>query len=528
LFQQALLATYNPFTGGDPNDPQRSDSTPNPESVTRGLLVDVFRINTTSLTMADLKVSRNDLFQLPAGPVGFGAGVEFRHETYEDDRDPRLDGSIAFVALDGSSNGSDVLGASPTPDSRGSRDVFSAYGELIVPIVSPAMDVPFIHSLDLQFAGRFESYTTFGDVAKPRIAASWRPVSWFQVRGAWSLGFRAPGLPQLFENGIQRSNTRTDWIRCEADLRAGRIANFDDCTRTQSVVSNRSGSQDLVPETSENFTVGLTLDPPLPDRLGNLTLTVDYWEIRQKNLIGIFGDSNALTLDYLLRVGGSSNPLVQRVAPTAQDIADFAGTGLTPVGRVIQVVDNYVNLTPRRVSGLDFGLYYSVRDTGIGNFSMRLNAARLIDFFQEPGPGQAALIAAQAAGDIDPTINIVGAADLVRENGRPKWRFSGSLTWRHDGFGIGWYTTYISSVVDTSATQADGTPFRVDDFLSHSVYVQYEVDDRGSLLNDFRLRLGVRNLTNELAPLADGTFGYLGELHSNRGRQFYISARKRF
>ena len=187
-----------------------------------------------------------------------------------------------------------------------------------------------------------------------------------------------------------------------------------------------------------------------------------------------------------------------------------------------------MNLTPRSVSGVDLGLYYNVRNTGAGNFSLRLNAARLIDFFQEPGPGQAALIAAQAAGDIDPTINIVGAEDLVRENGRPKWRVSGSLTWRLGGFGAGWYTTYISSVVDTSATQADGTPFRVDDFMSHSVYVQYEVDNPNSLLNDFRVRLGVRNLTNELAPLADGTFGYLGELHSNRGRQFYASVRKRF
>lgn len=528
LFQQALLNAYNPFTGGDPTDPRRSDSTPNPESVTQSFVVDVFRINTTSLTMADLKVSRNDLFQLPAGPVGFGAGVEFRHETFEDDRDPRLDGTTAFVALDGSSNGSDVLGASPTPDSRGSRDVFSAFGELIVPVISPDMNVPLVHSFDLQFAGRFESYTTFGDVAKPRIAASWRPVSWLQVRGAWSLGFRAPGLPQLFESGIQRSNTRTDWIRCEADLRAGRIANFDDCTRTQSVVSNRSGSQDLTPETSENFTVGLTLDPPLPDRLGNLTLTLDYWQIDQRNLIGIFGDSNAITLDYLERVNGGSNPLVERAAPTAQDIADFAGTGLAPVGRVIQVIDNYTNLSPRSVSGVDFGLYYNVRNTGAGNFSLRLNAARLIDFFQEPGPQQAALIAAQEAGTIDQTINIVGAEVLVRENGRPKWRFSGSLTWRLGGFGAGWYTTYISSVVDTSATLADGTPFRVDDFMSHSVYVQYELEDAGNLLDDFRIRLGIRNLTNELAPLADGTFGYLGELHSNRGRQFYISARTRF
>lgn len=531
-FQEALSRTdstaYNPFNGGDPDDPSRADSSPNPASVIESLLVDVSRISTTSLTMADLKVSRNDLFSLPGGPVGVAAGVEFRHETFRDDRDDRLDGTIAFTALDGSSNGSDVLGASPTPDTSGSRDVVSAYLEFIVPVISPEMEIPLVHSIDLQIAGRWESYTTFGDVAKPRVALSYRPVRWLQFRGAWSQGFRAPGLPQLFESGVQRSNTRTDWVRCEADLRAGRIANFDDCGRTQGVVSNRSGSQDLDPETSENLTIGATLEPPLPRRLGRLTLTADYWEVRQRNLIGIFGDANALTLDYLLRLQGSSNPLVERAAPTPQDIADFAGTGIDPVGRIIQVIDNYTNLTPRTVRGFDLGVYYDLRRTPIGSFNFRFNAARLLEFFQEPGTLQAQLLAAQQAGTIDPTINIVGAEDLVRENGRPKWRFSAALTWRHRGFGAGYYASYVGSVLDTGATLADGTPFRVDDFMTHNLYVQYEVDDRGSALNDLRLRLGVRNILNRLAPIADASFGYIGDLYSNRGRMFYASLRKRF
>lgn len=530
LFQEALSRTdstaYNPFNGGDPLDPSRADSSPNPVAVTEAMLVDVFRINTTSLTMADLRVSRNDLFNLPGGRVGLAAGVEFRHETFKDDRDDRLDGTIAFVALDGSSNGSDVLGASPTPDSEGDRDVFSAFLEFAVPIVSPEMQIPLVHSIDLQIAGRYEHYTSFGDVAKPRVALSYYPISWLQFRGAWSQGFRAPGLPQLFESGIQRSNTRTDWVRCEADLRAGRIANFDDCARSFSIVSNRSGSQDLEPEESENLTVGVTLQPPLPRRLGRLTITADYWEIRQRNLIGIFGDANALTLDYLLRAQGSSNPLVQRAAPTQDEIDDFAGTGLEPVGRVIQVIDNYRNLSPRTVRGLDLALYYEINDTPLGDFDIKLNAARLYEFFQEPGELQAMLLAAQAAGTIDPTINIVGAEDLVRENGRPRWRASATVTWRAGNFGAGYYTSYVGSVLDTGATMADGTLFRVDDHMIHNLYMQYSANS--GMLDGLRIRAGVRNIFNNLAPLADASFGYIGDLYSNRGRSFYISARKRF
>lgn len=532
LFQEALARTdstaYNPFNGGDPNDPSRADSTPNSASVTEGLLIDVSRINSTTLTLADLKLSTPNLVELPGGRVGVAAGIEFRHETYKDDRDDRLDGTIGFVALDGSSNGSDVLGASPTPDSRGDRDVFSAFLEFAVPVVSPEMEVPLVHSIDIQLAGRYERYTTFGSVAKPKVAVSYYPISWFQFRGAWSEGFRAPGLPQLFENGIQRSNTRTDFIRCEADVRAGRIDNFDDCGQTFGIVSNRSGSRDLDPEEAENLSVGVTLKAPIPRSMGRLTFTADYWQIKQRDLIGIFGDTNALTLDYLLRLQGSSNPLVQRADPTEEEIESFRGTGLDPVGRVIQVIDNYTNLSPRTVRGVDVSMFYNIDDTPLGDFDLKLNGARLVKFFQQPGALQTQLLDAQEAGTIDETINIVGAQDLIRQNGRPEWRATATLTWRLGGFGAGYFGSYVSSVVDTGATLADGTPFRVDDFLTHNLYVQYEVDEDASVLNDLRVRLGVRNIGNKLAPLADASFGYLGELHSNRGRFFYLSARKRF
>lgn len=125
-FQEALSRTdasaYNPFNGGDPFDPQRRDSTPNPQSVIDSFMVDISRANETELALADFKISTNDLFTLPGGRVGMAAGVEFRHETFFDDRDDRLDGTIVFTALDGSTNGSDAMGASPTPDSRGARE----------------------------------------------------------------------------------------------------------------------------------------------------------------------------------------------------------------------------------------------------------------------------------------------------------------------------------------------------------------------------------------------------------------------
>ncbi len=528
-FQEALgrldATAYNPFNGGDPANPGRLDSTPNPQSVIDSFMVDIGRVSTTELAMADFKISKNDLFNLPGGRVGMAAGVEFRHETFADDRDPRLDGTIRFTALDGSSNGSDTMGASPTPDSGGKRDAFSAFLEFAVPVVSEDMNIPLVRSLDLQLAGRMESYQGFGSVAKPKVALSWYPVANLQLRGSWSQGFRAPNLPQLFENGIQRSNTRTDWIKCEADRRAGRITNFDACTRSQGVVSNRSGSQTLTPEESDNLSLGGTFQLNMGSA-GRLTFTADYWEIRQKDVIGLFGDSNALVLDYFLRLSGSSNPNVQRADPTPAEIDAVAGTGLAPVGRIIQVIDNYTNLTPRSVRGYDLGIYYQVKDTALGDFSVRVNAARLLEFYQVPGPAAQALIDGQANGTIDPTINITGAQSIVEENGRPKWRGSASITWKTGMWGAGYFASYVGGVNDTSASLADGTRFRVDDYMTHSLYLQVTPD--GGVLDGTRFRIGARNMFNQLAPIADNSNGYIGDLYGNRGRQIYASVSKKF
>lgn len=182
---------YNPFNGGCLDDPNNGDCTPNPQSVIDDITIDVFRKGETTLALADFKVSRDDLFVLPGGNVGIAAGVEFRRETFFDDRDPRLDGTITFTdSVTGNINGSDVVGSSPSPDTSGRRDVFSAFAEAFIPLVSEEMDIPLIESLNVQFAGRLEHFKDIDETAiVPRAAVSWTPVRGILLRGAWSKVF---------------------------------------------------------------------------------------------------------------------------------------------------------------------------------------------------------------------------------------------------------------------------------------------------------------------------------------------------
>lgn len=538
LFQRALaLATpdaYNPFSGGCVDDFDGGDCTPSQRAAINSFTVQALRKNQTTLASWDFKLSRPDLFTLWAGDVGAAIGFEARRETFHDDRDPRQDGTVMFDDIINTSPiTNDLQGNNPSLDTRGSRTVQSGYVELQVPLVSDDMAIPFVQTVDMQLAARYENFDTFGSVTKPKVALSWRPFDWMLVRSAWSEGFRAPNLQQQFESGLLRSNIRTDFIRCEAAKRKVPSTVFTtNCPSvagsSQSVTSNRQGSTALEPEESTNLTYGFVFESTfLPPEYGEISFTADWWRIEQSNVVGIFGDDNHILLDYVLRLNGQSNPAVVRAAPDAQDILDFQGTGLTAVGDIVFVDDNYLNLDERTVQGWDFGLYYNLDDTPVGDFSFKLNAALLDKFFQGVSPNGAIINQAAASGAIPAVLRVNGQGDLVRNFGRPEWRYTSSLTWRNDEWGAGWFTSYVGDVEDRGIVlTATSEPWIIEDYQTHNLYVQYELGYDSDA--PMRIRVGMRNIFDETPPLADTNFGYLGDLHSPQGRFIYVNVRKTF
>ena len=537
LAQEAINRTgpdaYNPFNGGCLGDPGEGDCTPNPESVLDAMRIDVFRKGGTSLALADFKVSRDDLFSLPGGDVGVAAGVEWRRETFFDDRDPRLDGTITFTdSVTGNFNGSDVVGTSPSPDTSGNREVYSAHAEIFLPLVGPDMNIPLVEAFNVQLAGRIERFTDIDETAMvPRVAASWTTFPGLTFRGAWSEGFRAPNLVQVNDEGTTRVNTRDDFVFCQAQVEKGLLANIGACPGA-STVSFRSGTENLVPEDSESINVGVVIEPPF---IPGLTLTADYWRVEQTGLVGTFGDDNAIALDLLRRLNGSSNPNVIRADPTADDIALFTGTSLAPAGEIIQVLDPYLNLDSRISKGWDFGLFYRVPDFGLGKFRLRFNAARLDSFVQSAGPDSQELLAGIAAGDLPPDVTVGGLGELLEVEGRPKWRFSGSINWESGPVDVGLFTSYVGEVWDTSVTRdvlldtddPNGNFYRVNDWQTFNLSIAYSINN-DTPLDGTRLRFAINNLFDKDPPLADEQFGYYSELHSARGRVFHVELRKEF
>lgn len=510
---------FNPFHGGNGSNTQAAIDAISIESNRRGK---------TTLFQWDANISRADLFRTWAGDVGVAAGVEFRRETQLDDRDENVDGTVVWVdTVLGVTHDSNLFGVSPTPDNYGSRKVASAYAELAVPLVSPEMNIPLVQSLSLQLAGRFEDYSDFGSVAKPKAAFSWDVVSGLRFRGAYSEGFRAPNLEQVNATLVTRGNTRVDWVMCEADLRAGRIASFNQCNANVVATARRSGNPDLQPEESTNWTVGTVIQPQfLPDSFGNITFTADYWSIEQTGIVGVFGEGNALILDYLNRVQGTSNDNVTRLAPTADDIARFAGTGLEAVGQVQYVDDIYQNLQPQTVEGVDLGFIWKLRNTRFGDFDYSLNASRLLKYNRGVSDAINQLYDAREAGLINENTNLPESSDLLEQNGNPKWRLSSSLTWSYNQYRVGTSATYVGEVNDTSMSDSSGTYYRVDSHTLVSLFGEYSFRE-GPLANS-SIRIGVRNLFDKQPPLADETFGYMGSLYSATPRYFYVRFQTEF
>ncbi|MND41682.1 Vitamin B12 transporter BtuB precursor [compost metagenome] len=526
LQRQLALSTpdaYNPFSGGCVATTSYGDCSPSSRAAIDAIVFDMRRLSRTTLTMADFKLSRGDLFQLPGGPAGMAFGVEARRETQKDDRDANVDGTFTFTDMvTGETNLSNVSAVSPNPDTKGSREVFSTYIEFALPLVSPEMDIPLIYQLDMQLAGRYEHYSDFGSVAKPKVAVAWDVVPGVRVRGSYSEGFRAPNLEQTNATQYSRLASGVDYVRCEADLRAGRIASFSACAQNTSGASLLvAGNPDLEPEESTNSSFGLVLQPSfIPDRFGAFTFTIDRWRIEQEKIVGLLGAQTALALDYLNRVEGGANPLVNRRAATPEDILLFEGTGLTPVGEVVSINDRFINLQPQTVSGLDLGMNWSLRRTRFGTFIVNVNASKLDEFSRDPGDIVNALYAARAAGTINAGTTLPETAQLVGQNGRPEWRVNASLTWRKGPIRAGVSSQYISDFDQPGLLGASNEAWVVDSRQTINAYVDYEFPA------ETRLRLGVRDLTDQGPPLADN--GYRGSVHSPWGRYWYVNASKSF
>ena len=480
-------------------------------------IIDVYRNDTSELNSFDFKASNPEIFNMPAGPVAMLVGYEYRKEEYSDDRDPRLDGTIRFTStVTGLTFPfiGDVLGSSPTADTTGERETNSIFAEFIIPITE---------NVESQIALRHEDPDDTDSSTVGKLALGWNVSENVSLRGSFSTSFRVPNLIQKNQLYVTRYGNVDDAVG--EYIGGSNSFALDDRYQLQSF---RIGNPDLKPEESDNYSLGIVWTPEIVD---GLMLTYDSWEIEKENTIVLLGRSNQVVNDLinLINYGPNNcdaynNPNVTRDNTFSYDAAEqaaFANAGICPVGEALIVRDPYANAATRTISGEDIGLYYDL-DTDLGSFKLSINYSETDEFTQEPTAEYAKLVAAQQSGQIPFNITLSGFGDLAGLDGNYVKKTSMKLNYRYGDWGAQISSLKKGDFYQNSETRSDGTKFVIPSMrtVNASVYYNFDIGD-----NEARIKLAVKNIDDERAPLADRFYGFFADAHQDYGRNYYLDFR---
>ena len=158
----------------------------------------------------------------------------------------------------------------------------------------------------------------------------------------------------------------------------------------------------------------------------------------------------------------------------------------------------------------------------MGDFNLTYLASFLTKFDQVPGGQAAELVAAREEGLIPASIPVAGFADLLQKDGNQKARHTLFLSWRRDPLRVALSGRNIGTFYQNSLTLNDGQRYWIPSVTTWNATFDYNRELAG---RDWRVRLGVNNLFDRRAPLADRYFGYFADAHRDFGRNYYLQLR---
>ncbi len=483
-------------------------------------------INSTNLETSDLQNivgsisgTLGSLFG-NSEPVGFAVGGEYRRVSASYTPD-------TFLAS------GDVIGFNAGQPTGGNYNAKEVFAELRIPLVNDS----FIHRLELTGAARYSDYSlgNVGGVWTYAGGGEFAPIQDITFRGQYQRAVRAPNVQDLFggqsvgfPQAIDPCSSRTPVALQTATIRALCVANgvpaanvFTTAVQpAQQIQAQFGGNPNLGEETSDTFTIGAVIRPSFIPRLN---ITVDYFNIKVKDSINLFG--------------GGLNSALQLCFTVAQDLTNpicsiFAGQrnpttgalGETSGGRNPPVLS--ANIATLKTSGVDVQVDYNVPL----NFSLTgSDESRLTLFFLGTYLDEYRTTAVAAI----PERVTIGEGTIAL----PKWRHTVrlgyvdgpaqiSLRWRYNGPGIdSRIINTFNGLVRTAQDPALFPNARVGAFSYFDLTGSFAVTD------NFQLTAGVNNMLNKRPPIlgaAQEQGNNVPGFYDPLGRDFFVSARLNF
>lgn len=296
-------------------------------------------------------------------------------------------------------------------------------------------------NFEISLAGRYESYSDFGETTTGKISARWEPMDGVAVRGTASTGFRAPSLQQQHYGSASTINVALPGQ--PAQLGPSQILPSDN------PAAIALGAKPLEPEESTSYSMGLVLNP-----LPSMSATLDVYQIEIQN-----------------RILQS-----EQLGPNAAVSAALVSQGLNP-GQAAFYYANAADMTTRGVDFVldyrtDFGEYGAIRWT----FSANYNKSEF-DRITPPPPQLA------AAGLV-----LVGRARIGDFTvGTPRDKQILSADYTRGGFNANLRVTRYGEL-----TQRNSVNPRQDETVSPTGIV--DLDLSYDITEDIRVSIGANNL----------------------------------
>jgi iron complex outermembrane receptor protein len=378
--------------------------------------------DTNTMEVVDLHGTR-ELAQLPGGALSVALGAGMYH-LYKNSPAPTTVGEGLQLG-----NNAFVLG--------GQTDT-NAYLEFVAPIIK---------GLEIDAAGRFDRYNTYGSSVTPKFGVKYSPFKLLTLRGTYGKGFRAPNAAESGEAAQGFSGgSYNDTVLCPNPTNPNAAGNFPtQCNR--GLVALGVSNPDLQPEKSTNWTAGIILTP-----LDNTSISFDYWDIKVNQ--DIQSGFNVLALcesspnNPVCQNLGNLFPIVrgpQVTLPFCTSTGNCTTQELTPVGPVLAEEFPYLNLTQTHVSGLDMDLASRFDIGSAGRLNASLNYSHTFHYIFG------------IAGDSVDLAGTHGPQIISGDTGNPKDRATASLAWDLGPWNVTASVNYVGTYNLTDPTSGFNT-----------------------------------------------------------------------
>jgi len=305
--------------------------------------------------------ANGDLVQLPAGPIGTAAALEWGSQGFTNHPDPAVARGAFF-------------NVTPSNPAGGSRSRYAAALEFKVPLLK---------GLDARVAGRYDEYSFAGrNQGKPtyRAGLEYRPVDMVLLHADYATSFRAPDMNYIYQSHVAGYfSSTTDYFLC--GLAGGPLATCPFANISPGANFIQGGSTKLGFENGRSFDYGVSFTP-----IENVQLSVDYWNIRIDDEVTLLDSDLLLRTEAACRLGTLDANSGQCVDALSRVERNPPTAALNPLA-ITNIRITPVNASFERSAGLDIEAHAKWQIEPIGQFTWSAQWTRVMSHYFKQFPG---------------------------------------------------------------------------------------------------------------------------------------------